>query len=148
VRRILVVILAMVALGALPLGVSACGGDRAVAQASPADANMQSGRQPWLVSVHDVALVTDRPASFYFHTTSSHQLTIIIAAARPLASSTLRRIALGVGMREEVALTGSPHTMNGQQVYALKAAPIRAGGYYRLSLAGRGRLLSLVVRDW
>jgi hypothetical protein len=140
VRKGLVTALVAVALGAVLLLATGCSQGRAAAQSSP---------QPWLVSVHDVSLLRNQPADFWFHTTGSHRLTVIILAERPLDSATLFRVALGVGMREEVSLQGSPHPSGKRHVvYALKAEPIRAGGYYRLSLAGRGRIESLVVRDW
>jgi hypothetical protein len=140
VRRGLVTALVAVALGAILLLAAGCSQGMADAKSSP---------QPWLVSVHDVSLLRNQPADFWLHKTSSHRLTVIILAERPLDSATLFRVALGVGRREEVSLQGGPHSLGERQVmYALKAEPIKSGGYYRLSLVGRGRIESLVVRDW
>ena len=140
-RKGLVTALVAVALGGILLLASGCGQARTDAQSS---------HQPWLVSVASVSLLRNRPADFWFHTTSSHRLTVVISAERPLDSATLFRIDLAAGtLREEVPLRGRPHTLGPQEVgYALKAEPIRSGGYYRLSLTGRGRIESLVVRDW
>ena len=142
-RKVLVIVLVVVALGVLPLAVSDCG-DRGVAQASAVDA-----AQPRLLDIGDFSLLKGRPTRVMLHATTSHPLRIIILAERPLDSITLLRVAAADGSQVAhvaVTLRGSPHTSGGQTAYGLTAGPIETG-YYRLDLVGRGRIGSLAVQD-
>ena len=144
-RKVLVIALVALALGILPLVVSACGGDKGVAQASAVDA-----AQPRLLDIGDFSLLPGRATHSLFHATKSHALRIFILADRPLDSVKLRRMANDDGSLATpafVPLKGSPHDLDGQTVYGLTTPSIEPG-YFRLDLLGRGRVQSLAVQDW
>jgi hypothetical protein len=132
-------------LGALPLTVSSCGGNKGVAQASPSLAAV-----PMLLDIGDFSLLRGRPAHTLFHATKAHPLRIYIIANRPLDSVKLRRMANDDGSlatAKAIPLQGSPHDVDGQTLYALITPQVEPG-YFRLDLLGRGRVQSLAVRDW
>jgi hypothetical protein len=144
-RRVLVIILAAVALGVLPLASSGCGGDKGVAQANAVDA-----AEPRLLNIGDFSLLPGRATHSLFQATKAHPLHIFILADRPLDSVRLRRMANDDGSLatpEAIPLNGSPHDLDGQTVYALTTPSIEPG-YFRLDLLGHGRVQSLAVRDW
>jgi hypothetical protein len=141
-RKVLIIVFAAVALGVLPLVGSACG---AVAQSSSSDT-----QEPRLLNIGDFSLLNGRPTHALVQATKSHPLKIFILADQPLDSITLRRMAAADGSivtPETVPLKGAPHALDGQTVYSLTTQPIEPG-YFRLDLLGRGRVQSLVIRDW
>jgi hypothetical protein len=144
-RKILVIVLVAVALGTLPLVVSACGGDKGAAQASAVDA-----AQPRLLDIGDFSLFPGHATHSLFHATKAHPLRIVILVDRPLDLVKLRRVANDDGSLatpEAIPLKGSPHELDGQTVYGLTTPSVEPG-YFRLDLLGRGRVQSLAVQDW
>jgi hypothetical protein len=143
VRRCLTVVAVAALLCILLLLASACGESKATAQPS-----FSPVAQPSLLDIGDVALLKGRPAHGLLHLDSAQGLRILILAEQPLSSYSLRRVAGPDGATapgEAVQLEGSPHTSGAETAYALLSAQPVAAGYYRLDLAGVGRVISLVV---
>jgi hypothetical protein len=104
--------------------------------------------EPSLLDIGDVALLKSRPAHILLHVDSAQGLRVFILAERPLSSHSLRRVAAADGTLidpEPVPLEGGPHASGAETSYALLTAEPVPPGYYRLDLAGEGRIVSLVV---
>ena len=144
-RKGLIIMLAALALGVLPLVSSGCGEDKADAQSTSSYT-----AYPRLLNIGDFSLLKGRPTHALIQATKTHPLRIFILADRPLDSITLRRMAAPDGhivTPETVPLKGGPHGVDGPTVYGLSTPAIEPG-FFRLDLRGRGRVQSLVVRDW
>jgi hypothetical protein len=139
------VALVAVVLGLVPFVASACGESKAVAQPS-----FSPAAQPRLLDIGPFSLLGGRATRVMLHAAKSHALRVFILADRHLDSIALHRVADADGnlvTPVAVPLQGSPHASGKQTVYGFIAEPIEPG-YYRLDVSGRGRVLSLAVKDW
>ena len=144
-RKVFVIVLVAFALGILQFVGSACGESKVVAQPSSSYT-----AYPRLLDIGEFSLLNGRPMHVLVQATKTHPLRIFILADRQLDSITLRRMAAADGSMvtpETVPLKGTPHASDGQTVYGLSTHPVEPG-YFRLDLLGRGRVLSLTIRDW
>jgi len=142
-RKVTWILAVTLLLGTLSLLVSACGESKAAAQPS-----VSLRAEARYVDVADVALLKGRPAHFMFHVVSTEALRIILLTDVPLASHSLRQLDAQNGTPITpwaVAVQGSPHASGRETAYALLTTQPVSPGWYRLDLAGEGRIRTLAV---
>jgi len=144
-RKVLIILLAAVALG-IPVLVSSGCGSSAGAAPQPSLSPME---QPRLVNLSDFALLGKRPTHVWLHLDQSQRVRIVFLAERRVKACSLWHVASSDGSltkAEQVPLEGgTPHTNGGSQVSYWFGSAALEPGYYRLDLEGSGRIITLIV---